>query len=137
MHRVPPSTGRFWSTADRQAAGLALGLHRAVRRAGDDLGRVLGASLDKGVVLELGSAACRKSMGAPGAHMTRPQAHEAGPGRVAAPTTCTVWWLVLVQNHVPVATQWLHGARRFDWTKKSTCRFRDKCLISLLNFGGP
>ena len=81
MHRVPPSTGRFWSTADRQAAGLALGLHRAVRRAGDDLGRVLGASLDKGVVLELGSAACRKSMGAPGAHMTRPQAHEAGPGR--------------------------------------------------------
>ena len=42
-----------------------------------------------------------------------------------------------VQNHVPVATWWLHGARRFDRPKKSTYRFRDKCLISLLNFGGP
>ena len=90
MHRVPPSTGRFWSMADRQAAGLALGLHRAVRRAGDDLGRVLGASLDKGVVLELGSAACRKSMGAPGAPMTRPQAHEAGPGCSADDLHCLV-----------------------------------------------
>ena len=39
-----------------EGAGLALGLHRAIRRAGDDLGRVLGTSLDKGVELALAAS---------------------------------------------------------------------------------